>query len=1057
MAYGPASGEALARRIASIKGAEPLSAVTVVVPSNQVGVAVRRRLAGGGAGPTATRGNGVAAVTFVTPYRLAEQLAAPALAGTGRRPVSVPVIAAALRASLLAEPGVFAPVAAHPATESALVATYRELREVPDPGLDAIRSSGRRAAEVVRLHRAARTRLEPHWYDEQDLMATAARVLRAEGTGDLGSLVVYLPQRLTPHAIDLLAAAGEISELTVLVGTTGSAEADAEVAASIARLAPRAAAPPARPTGDLAHLVDAERTRVIATSDADDEVRHAVRAVIDAVRAGTPLDRIAVLHASPEPYARLAHEHLDAAGIASNGPSVIPLSARIAGRVLLDGFALAARGYRRQDLFAWLTAAPVRVGTGRAPVLAWERLSRDAGVVSGDDWDARLVLLADGLDAAAAAAHDDPDAPDWRAERDRIAAERARRLRSYVLGLQRELDPETHGPRSWTDHAAWAIGFLHRTLGGADHWATWPDRAETKAAQRVEDAIHRLGTLAEVEGPVTQDVFSRTLALELDADLGRVGRFGDGVMVGPISLAIGLDLDLVVVLGLAEGTFPATVHDDSLLPDDERAAAGTALAPRAARVERQHRELRAALAGARRHRLSFPRGDLRRSADRIPSRWLLDIASQLAGSRLWSRDLLSCEADWLTHVASFDSGLRTVAFPATEQEHRLRSLMADGDTHNAVVDAGDPILRAGVRMVVARRSDTYTRFDGNVSGVAVVSPVERPTSASRMETWAKCPFAYFMAHVLGVDEIENPEDVFAITPIDRGNLVHDALERFIKDVLARPEAARPAPDQPWTAGDRLLLRSIAEGLCDAYEAEGRTGRPLFWGRDRVRILADLDRFLDADDAHRREHRTRPLAAELAFGLGGELGAVSLPMADGRTLAFRGKADRVDLADDGTLHVVDYKTGKPHKYASVSVDDPDVAGTRLQLPIYGAAARAHHRDPTAAVQAEYWFISTAGDFRRIGYRVTDEVVARVGETLATIVAGVEAGVFASHPTTGASSQRVECAACDPDGLGVAELRRAWERKRSDPALAPYAELAEPLTANDVIDETGGTTS
>jgi hypothetical protein len=34
-------------------------------------------------------------------------------------------------------------------------------------------------------------------------------------------------------------------------------------------------------------------------------------------------------------------------------------------------------------------------------------------------------------------------------------------------------------------------------------------------------------------------------------------------------------------------------------------------------------------------------------------------------------------------------------------------------------------------------------------------------------------------------------------------------------------------------------------------------------------------------------------------------------------------------------------------------------------------------------------------------------------------------------------------CDPDGLGTAELRKQWERKRHDPALKEYAELAEPL--------------
>jgi len=38
--------------------------------------------------------------------------------------------------------------------------------------------------------------------------------------------------------------------------------------------------------------------------------------------------------------------------------------------------------------------------------------------------------------------------------------------------------------------------------------------------------------------------------------------------------------------------------------------------------------------------------------------------------------------------------------------------------------------------------------------------------------------------------------------------------------------------------------------------------------------------------------------------------------------------------------------------------------------------------------------------------------------------------------------VECHACDPDGLGTAELRHQWEHKRADPLLAPYAALAEP---------------
>ncbi|MEO7429486.1 MAG: hypothetical protein ABIY48_08905, partial [Acidimicrobiales bacterium] len=98
--YGPEAAVALRDSVALAKAGEPLAPVTVVVPSNHVGVASRRLLASGSLGPVAGAGIGLAAVTFLTTYRLAELLGASPLAATGRRPVSTPVLAAAMRAEL---------------------------------------------------------------------------------------------------------------------------------------------------------------------------------------------------------------------------------------------------------------------------------------------------------------------------------------------------------------------------------------------------------------------------------------------------------------------------------------------------------------------------------------------------------------------------------------------------------------------------------------------------------------------------------------------------------------------------------------------------------------------------------------------------------------------------------------------------------------------------------------------------------------------------------------------------------------------------------------------
>jgi ATP-dependent helicase/nuclease subunit B len=174
--------------------------------------------------------------------------------------------------------------------------------------------------------------------------------------------------------------------------------------------------------------------------------------------------------------------------------------------------------------------------------------------------------------------------------------------------------------------------------------------------------------------------------------------------------------------------------------------------------------------------------------------------------------------------------------------------------------------------------------------------------------------------------------------------------------------------------------------------------------------------------------------------------VPLPLPDGRTLHFRGAADRVDVTDSGTLYVVDYKTGTSDRYRRLGTDNPDDRGTKLQLTVYGQAARAFWGDPAAPVEARYWFVSDREGFRHYGYTVDQTVVARVSTTLGTIVDGIERGAFPAHPDN-SGRPWVTCPYCDPDGLGVADLRREWERKRDDPAISAYAELAEPRPAAD----------
>ncbi|MEQ1787907.1 MAG: PD-(D/E)XK nuclease family protein, partial [Acidimicrobiales bacterium] len=332
----------------------------------------------------------------------------------------------------------------------------------------------------------------------------------------------------------------------------------------------------------------------------------------------------------------------------------------------------------------------------------------------------------------------------------------------------------------------------------------------------------------------------------------------------------------------------------------------------------------------------------------------------------------------------------------------------------------------------------------------VPSPVDKITSPTRLERWAVCPHRHLVEDILRAAPVENPEDNLMITALDKGSLVHAALEAFLLRVLAREPGARPGFGDAWTAVDRALLHEIGSALCDQYEARGLVGRPIFWTRDRRQILRDLDHALMLDSAHRVTHGTKPIAAELAFGFAGEaLDAVEIALPDGRVLQVRGRIDRVDEGADGTIHVVDYKTGSLRGgYKDLAEDNPVVGGTKLQLPLYGLAGRmaAHRAD--AAVRADYWFATAKGGFKRAGYTVTPGVLETTIEVLDVIVRGVEAGVFPPRPDPLSTFLWVDCHTCDPDGLGTAELRKQWERKRHDPALQEYAELAEPVEPVEV---------
>ncbi|MEQ4209653.1 PD-(D/E)XK nuclease family protein [Actinopolymorpha sp. B9G3] len=1017
--YGAAAYEVLRRTVAEVKRDDPLAPVTLVVPTNLCGLVARRMLARG----YGSAHRGIAGLAVATLPRLAELIAAPTLTGQGRRPVTGPILAAAWRRALAEDPGPFEPVATHPSTVRALVQAHRTLRDLSVPALAEVAAATALAGHMVRLHQRVCDRLADRWYDTTDLLRAAIEAAGERITSSVGTAVLFLPQDLDQASAGFARALAESTRVIVIAGLTGAARADGAVRRSLERLGL---------DQTDASAVDGQATaaRIVHASDADDEVRCVVREVVDTLTA-TPAHRVAVLYGSADPYARLLHEHLASAGVAVNGVGVRPTHEHALARGLLDLLDLPAHGLRRDDLFRLLADAPVRDANGdRVPVSRWERISRSAGVVRGEDWDTRLRLYVEEERAAADRERGAEDASEGLIARHVRDADAAEQLRSFVTDLAARL-AEGAGARTWRDLAPWALGLFHGLFGDEAALSRLPEQ-EARAAVRVEQVLTGLQGLDDIEPSADLQALRQVVELELADTLPRLGRFGEGVLVAPISSAVGLDADVVFVLGLAEDLYPGRHHEDALLPDRVRLAAAGELPASRDRLDREHRQLLAAFAAAPVVVASFPRGDLRRHSHRLPSRWLLPALRRLSGDR----ELAGTGWDtvppggWLVGSPSYAGSLVVTDAPSTEQEWRLRTLTA-----GAAID--DPVLAAAEAMIRARASSAFTRYDGNLAGFALpdIADGRRVVSPTALEAWASCPHAYFVQRLLRVFPVEAPEELMEISPLTVGTLVHEAFDAFVKAV----GDAAPRPGEGWTGDQRRQLLTIAETRAQELQRHGLVGHPRLWAQEWTRIRADLAWLLDADDLWRAERQATLLCSEMTFGMDGEP-AVEVPISGGRTIRFRGSADRVDLAADGTLVVVDLKTGSTRRYKGLD-RDPVLGGTKLQLPVYAYAARRRYGNAATPVEAAYWFVRKDRG-ARIDVHLTPEVERLYADTLAVIADSIARGLFPHRPPETPGWGFVECPYCDPDGAGHKDARTRWERKRHDPALEAYVRLAEP---------------
>jgi ATP-dependent helicase/nuclease subunit B len=213
---------------------------------------------------------------------------------------------------------------------------------------------------------------------------------------------------------------------------------------------------------------------------------------------------------------------------------------------------------------------------------------------------------------------------------------------------------------------------------------------------------------------------------------------------------------------------------------------------------------------------------------------------------------------WLNRLTNLLAGL-----PAQGGDAALAGIKARGERvlHLAsaleAADAVAPATRPAPRPPVAARP--------------------RKLSITEVERLVTDPYEIYARHVLKLDPLNplRPEADFR----KRGEVVHEVLERFLR--------AQPLPDIPEAAAD-LLMQIAVEVLA----------REVPWPVARAEWLARMRRIALPFAQATLRRVAVPVLLEEKAGMG----------LDGLDFTLTGKPDRIDLLPDGTVEVIDYKSG-----------------------------------------------------------------------------------------------------------------------------------------------------
>jgi ATP-dependent helicase/nuclease subunit B len=673
--------------------------------------------------------------------------------------------------------------------------------------------------------------------------------------------------------------------------------------------------------------------RIVSAPDGRCEVQFVARQILQLVkRKGYRYRDIAVIASDIDRYEHYVRAYFGDCGIPFFIDKREPLNQHPVVGLICSALRAVTGGFSHSDVFGFLKTDLVPIERGDVDLL--ENYCLAFGV-TGSDW------VGD---------------REWQfaGEEDEHFDERQiNQIRLKVSGPLLELrdklfpDSKTTGTLSGEEFTRIIFDFLD-SLAVRERIGSWIEEAASggdyqavdEQRQFYERFLNVFDEFVEVFGSqhgTSEDYFTIINSAFSQLTLAFIPPTLDQVLVGSIERSRHPDLKAVFLVGATQKDFPVPVGFKRILTDDDRRACEQAQFRLAEGTEQKlaERQYLAYIAFTRPSEflcVTYPSVDEKGSCV-LRSQFVTRLESLF--ENLKEESVVGCKsdieniyseselADLLCSQLGRDSWL--VAREATEtSDKQLGGLLKD-------MMSDEELRVLGSRVLSAVNYDNRAEVDKGI--VKELFGKQIKSSATRLSTYAACPYQYFARYILKLEEREE----FKLEPLDLGRFYHQVLDALLKRLNRdRNDFASIERNELLELLQKEILEVVRTNLFISN----------FWQHcaHNAFIISLAGEVLEdcvlAIAQMVRAGEFRPALSEVSFGevkdSCDKLGEYKLTFFEGRELSLNGKIDRLDIAEfDGkkTAIVFDYK-----RRVRTFGWSEFYYGLDMQLPIYMLAVR-----------------------------------------------------------------------------------------------------------------------